>query len=123
MKKSGQSKVKNQVALAEQEKPAEQEQPTQEEQQAEPSQPTPVDNEPTSEESTPSPASAVTPKKRKKARQPTEAELMPRPSYWPFAMALSLVVAMLGFVSNPIILAIGILLVIVAIFGWSLERR
>ncbi|TMC17763.1 MAG: hypothetical protein E6J34_18110 [Chloroflexi bacterium] len=123
MKNSGQSKVKNQAALAEQQESAAQQQPAQEEQQEAQSQQTPVENEQKSEQGTTAPASAPTRKKRKKVRQPTEAELMPRPSYWPFALALSLTLALLGFVSNPIVLAIGILLVIIAVSGWLLERR
>jgi len=121
MKNSGQSPVKNEAVLAEQEEPAAEQQPAQEAQEEQPVQQVSVEDESKGEESTTSPA--ATRKKRKKVRQPTEAELMPRPSYWPFALAFSLVLALLGFIANPIVLAIGILLVIVAVSGWLLERR
>ncbi|MBA2395273.1 MAG: cytochrome c oxidase subunit 4 [Ktedonobacteraceae bacterium] len=73
-------------------------------------------------------ASADTPvrpgKKRvKKVRQVTEEELMPRPSLWPLVLALSVAVALGGFAFNLILLGVGVIMVIVSIIGWSLERR
>ena len=62
-------------------------------------------------------------KRVKKVRQVTEAELMPRPSLWPIALALSLAVALGGFAFNPIILGVGVIMVIVSVIGWNLERR
>ena len=62
-------------------------------------------------------------KRVKKVRQVTEEELMPRPSLWPIALALSVAVALGGFAFNLIILGVGVIMVIVSIIGWSLERR
>ena len=62
-------------------------------------------------------------KRVKKVRQVTEAELMPRPSLWPLALAISIAVALGGFAFNLIILGIGVIMVIVSVIGWNLERR
>src|SRR5450631_2944494 len=62
-------------------------------------------------------------KRVKKVRQVTEEELMPRPSLWPLALALSVAVTLGGFAFNLIILGVGVIMVIVSIIGWSLERR
>ena len=42
-------------------------------------------------------------------------------SYWPFALSLAILVSMVGVVTNPIVLGIGIVLAIIAIIGWGLE--
>ncbi len=53
-----------------------------------------------------------------------EEAISPRQSFWPLALALALVVLLMGAVTNSIIiLAIGVVLVLVAILGWSFERR
>jgi hypothetical protein len=62
-------------------------------------------------------------KRVKKVRQVTEEELMPRPSLWPLVLALSVAVALGGFAFNLILLGVGVIMVIVSIIGWSLERR
>jgi hypothetical protein len=62
-------------------------------------------------------------KRVKKVRQVTEEELMPRSSLWPIALALSVAVALGGFAFNLIILGVGVIMVIVSVIGWSLERR
>jgi Cytochrome c oxidase subunit IV len=64
-------------------------------------------------------------KKRVVKRVPKidEEAISPRQSFWPLALALALVVLLMGAVTNDIILAIGVVLVLVAIFGWSFERR
>lgn len=62
-------------------------------------------------------------KRVKKVRQVTEAELMPRPSLWPLALSISVAVALGGFAFNLIILGVGVIMVIVSVIGWSLERR
>ena len=72
--------------------------------------------------------SAETPVRRgkkrvKKVQQVTEAELMPRPSLWPLALSISVAVALGGFAFNLIILGVGVIMVIVSVIGWSLERR
>ena len=62
-------------------------------------------------------------KRVKKVRQVTEAELMPHPSIWPLMLAFSVAVMLGGFAFNLIILGVGVILVIVSIIGWNLERR
>jgi hypothetical protein len=42
-------------------------------------------------------------------------------SYWPFALSLAILVCMIGVVTHPIVLGLGVVLVIVAIIGWGLE--
>jgi hypothetical protein len=77
----------------------------------------------------PEPTEAEAPPRRrgkkrvKRTRLVTEEELMPRPSLWPFALAVSVAIMLGGFVINPIVLGIGVILVIASIIGWNLERR
>lgn len=42
-------------------------------------------------------------------------------SYWPFALSLAVLVMMIGVVTHPIVLGLGVALAIVAIIGWGLE--
>jgi hypothetical protein len=63
------------------------------------------------------------PRKKRAKRLVSEAELMPRPSFWPIALAASLALALFGFAWNAIFLGIGAVLVVVCISGWALERR
>lgn len=44
-------------------------------------------------------------------------------SYWPLALALALCIVLFGIIVNPVILGIGIVLTVVAVIAWSLERR
>lgn len=44
-------------------------------------------------------------------------------SYWPLALAISLIVLFTGVIIHPIILTIGCVLTVAAIIGWGLERR
>ncbi len=60
---------------------------------------------------------------RSKARVAREQAIAPQQSIWPFALACALGVLLIGFIIHPIILAIGLLLVAIAIIGWGLERR
>jgi hypothetical protein len=72
------------------------------------------------------PTVAAPKKKRvvKRVLKIDEEAISPRQSYWPLALALTLVVLLMGAVTNSIIiLAIGVVLVLVAILGWSFERR
>jgi hypothetical protein len=71
-------------------------------------------------------SSEGTPKKRakKKARKLTEADMQPpKPSFWPLALALAIVIMMAGSAFNAIFFAIGGVLVLVCVVGWALERR
>ena len=42
-------------------------------------------------------------------------------SYWPFALSFAVLVLMVGVVTHPIVLGLGVALAIVAIIGWGLE--
>ena len=42
-------------------------------------------------------------------------------SYWPFALSLAVLVSMIGVVTHPIVLGLGLALAVVAIIGWGLE--
>ncbi len=44
-------------------------------------------------------------------------------SYWPLALAIALCIVLVGIIVNTIILGIGIVLCIVVVIAWSLERR
>ncbi len=44
-------------------------------------------------------------------------------SYWPLALAIALCIVLVGIIVNTVILGIGIVLTIVAVIAWSLERR
>ncbi len=64
------------------------------------------------------------PKRRQKVPlEVQEQRLMPKPSFWPFILALTLVVAFIGVMTTPIILALGVILTIAAIIGWMLEKH
>jgi hypothetical protein len=52
-----------------------------------------------------------------------EEAIQPHLSVWPFALAVALMVLLMGFITQPIILGIGVVLVIVAVIGWGVERR
>ena len=68
----------------------------------------------------------ATKKKRVKKKQVVVDEKSigtPRPSYWPLCLAFSLAVVLAGAISSLIVLGIGVLLVVVSIIGWGLERR
>jgi Cytochrome c oxidase subunit IV len=47
----------------------------------------------------------------------------PRKSYWPFALAVALMIAFLGVIIHPILLGIGVVLTALAVIGWGLERH
>ena len=46
-----------------------------------------------------------------------------RKSYWPFLLAVAILIAMVGVVTHPIVLGIGAVLAIAAIIGWGLEHH
>jgi len=47
----------------------------------------------------------------------------PQKSYWPFALAVALMIAFLGVIIHPILLGIGVVLTALAVIGWGLERH
>jgi len=48
---------------------------------------------------------------------------LPGPSYWPIAVAFSLVLISIGVVSNFIISIVGVVGLLASIGGWTLENR
>ncbi len=60
---------------------------------------------------------------RRKGRWVNAEEIIPRPSYWPLALAVSLIVLLLGLIIHPIVLGVGVVLIIASVIGWMLERR
>lgn len=64
---------------------------------------------------------------RKKPKVPLEVQeqkLAPKPSLWPIALALTLVITAIGVMADSIILLIcGIVLTIIVIIGWILEKH
>ena len=44
-------------------------------------------------------------------------------SYWPFALAVALIIVLLGIMTHPVVFGIGVVLVAVAAIGWGLEKR
>jgi len=64
------------------------------------------------------------PKKRKGSTEAVEqALLIPKKSYWPFALAVALFITLLGVVTHPIVFGVGLALIVAAIIGWGLEHR
>ncbi len=64
------------------------------------------------------------PRKEDASKLVQEEAIKPHLSVWPFTLAVALVVLLIGFITTqPIILGIGVVLVIVAIIGWGVERR
>ena len=47
----------------------------------------------------------------------------PQKSYWPFVLAVALMIAFVGVVVHPILLGIGVVLTALAVIGWGLERH
>ena len=70
---------------------------------------------------------AASNKKRKKRkfreRLVYESEISPRPSAWPIALAFAIAIMLFGLVYNVYFLGAGVILVIICILGWVLERQ
>jgi len=63
------------------------------------------------------------PRKEDASNLVQEEAIKPHLSVWPFTLAVALMVLLMGFITQPIILGIGVVLVIVAVIGWGVERR
>jgi len=50
-----------------------------------------------------------------------QPEELPKPTYWPFFLALGVVLIFWGILTSWIITGIGFILFTVAIFGWIIE--
>ena len=58
-----------------------------------------------------------------KTKIPKEV-LSPRTSYWPFALAVALIIVLLSIMmTNPIVFGIGVVSVVAAAIGWGLEHN
>ncbi len=65
-------------------------------------------------------------KRQKVPLEVQEQRLAPKPSFWPIVLALTLIITFVGvMISNvtPILLGVGVVLVIVAIIGWMMEKH
>lgn len=60
-------------------------------------------------------------RKKEKRKLPAEA-LKPRPSLWPFALAVALMIALVGFITYPALLIAGLILTATCVIGWGVER-
>ncbi len=72
------------------------------------------------------PPEQVVKKRPKVPLEVREQKLSPRPSFWPIALALTLVIAFVGVMIvnlSPILLGVGVVLTIGAIIGWMLEKH
>ena len=76
-----------------------------------------------SSQDVPAPKATRARKRKRRIEAVSEEEITPRPSYWPLALAVALVFLLLGTISHPIVMAVGAILVIGCIIGWSIERR
>ncbi len=70
-------------------------------------------------------ATGVPAKKRgkRKTKLVNVEEISPRASYWPIVLAFSLAMVLFGVVAGPIVEIVGVILVVVSVGGWVLERR
>jgi len=64
-------------------------------------------------------------KKQMTSNEAMEQVINPKQSYWPFALAASLSITLVGVIlmSHPIVFWIGVAFVIVSFVGWGLERH
>ncbi len=58
-----------------------------------------------------------------KSTEAPEGTAGPQKSYWPFVLAVALMIAFLGVIIHPILLGIGVVLTALAVIGWGLERH
>jgi Mg2+/citrate symporter len=63
--------------------------------------------------------------KQNASNEAVEQAIKPKQSYWPFALAASLTVTLVGVIllSHPVVFWLGVALVIVSFVGWGLERH
>ena len=48
---------------------------------------------------------------------------LPSPSYWPITLAFGMTLLAVGIVSTIIISIVGVIVMLVAVAGWTLENR
>ena len=61
--------------------------------------------------------------RRRRTRLVNVEEILPRPSIWPLVLAVSVALTLFGIIVQPILCAVGLILVIVSVVFWALERR
>lgn len=61
--------------------------------------------------------------KQKASNEVMEQAINSKQSYWPFALAASLMITLIGVVTHPIVFWIGLALIVVSVIGWGLERH
>jgi hypothetical protein len=62
-------------------------------------------------------------KRRFRERLVYESEISPKPSLWPIALAFAISMMLFGLIYNVYFLVIGVVLTIVCVIGWVLERQ
>jgi hypothetical protein len=62
-------------------------------------------------------------KDRRPGAAQQEISLRAYKSYWPLTLAIGLFVILMGVITHPIVLGIGVVIAVVAAVGWGLERR
>jgi hypothetical protein len=62
-------------------------------------------------------------KEQNVSNETMERAIKPKQSYWPFALAVSLTITLVGVMSHPIVFWVGLALVVVSFVGWGLERH
>jgi hypothetical protein len=50
-------------------------------------------------------------------------EMLPRPTYFPAAMAFGLTLLLGGIVTSPVVLGVGLLVVVASLVGWIGDMR
>ncbi|MGO8994513.1 MAG: hypothetical protein ACLQVI_14435 [Polyangiaceae bacterium] len=50
-------------------------------------------------------------------------DVIPRPTYWPAAMAFGLTLLLWGLVTSPVVLGVGFSVIVVSLIGWIGEMR
>ncbi len=56
--------------------------------------------------------------------EPVHDEIeMPAPSFWPIVLAFGLLLMAAGVIFSLIISAVGVIILLVALVGWTLENR
>ena len=61
--------------------------------------------------------------KQKVSKEVLEQAISSNRSYWPFALAVALSIALIGVIVHWILFAIGLLLAAVAVIAWGLESH
>ena len=55
--------------------------------------------------------------------KPTRPQKLPRPTYWPFFLAMGVAFLAWGLLANWIISVVGVVVMIISLAGWIAELR